>query len=324
MYNKLFTKILDSTIWLEPDHTRIVWITLLAAMDEDGFVEFPSIKVLAHRAIVSVEDAEAAIATLSSPDPHSGSSEHEGRRIEVVQGGFVVINAKKYRSLSTREKKRAQTAERVRRHREKKQCNAHVTQCNDFETPSEAYTKAKANVHPCTVNHHPDDLVAHSREKQLPERAPKKNRSTPATIDITTRPDAIDDQTALAFIDHRKAIKKPLTQHAFDLAMQEAMRGPEIGMSPNDVINASIRNGWQGVNIDWLRKSQPRIIRHPYEPMIGDTSRMKTAVELMDEMCPNSAPAKVRRAQKLRSRERETRTIDQHPIVGNNDDDVWA
>jgi hypothetical protein len=38
MYNKLFTKILDSTIWLENDATRLVWITFLAVMDEDGFV----------------------------------------------------------------------------------------------------------------------------------------------------------------------------------------------------------------------------------------------------------------------------------------------
>ena len=34
MYNKLFTKILDSSIWLAPDPVRLVWITLLAAMDE--------------------------------------------------------------------------------------------------------------------------------------------------------------------------------------------------------------------------------------------------------------------------------------------------
>ena len=40
MYNKLFTKILDSSIWLAPDSARIVWLTFLAAMDEDGVVRF--------------------------------------------------------------------------------------------------------------------------------------------------------------------------------------------------------------------------------------------------------------------------------------------
>jgi hypothetical protein len=40
MYNRLFTKILDSSIWLEADTTRIVWITMLASMDEDGFAPF--------------------------------------------------------------------------------------------------------------------------------------------------------------------------------------------------------------------------------------------------------------------------------------------
>ena len=43
MYNKLFTKILDSSIWLESDGTRIVWMTLLAAMDQDGFAQFASV-----------------------------------------------------------------------------------------------------------------------------------------------------------------------------------------------------------------------------------------------------------------------------------------
>ena len=43
MYNKLFTKILDSTIWLESDATRLVWITFIAIMDEDGFVALPGI-----------------------------------------------------------------------------------------------------------------------------------------------------------------------------------------------------------------------------------------------------------------------------------------
>jgi hypothetical protein len=50
MYNKLFTKILDSSIWLEPQATRLVWITLLAAMDEDGFCPFASGLNLARRA----------------------------------------------------------------------------------------------------------------------------------------------------------------------------------------------------------------------------------------------------------------------------------
>ena len=100
MYNKLFTKILDSSIWMESAPTRIVWLTLIAAMDETGFVQFASIGNLAHRALVSREDAEAAVKTLESPDPDSSDPDNEGRRIQKVPGGWMVLNARSIVSSS--------------------------------------------------------------------------------------------------------------------------------------------------------------------------------------------------------------------------------
>ena len=37
-YSKLFSEICDSTIWREPDHVRIVWITMLAKANKHGEV----------------------------------------------------------------------------------------------------------------------------------------------------------------------------------------------------------------------------------------------------------------------------------------------
>lgn len=119
MYNKIFTKILDSSIWLEPNETRIVWITLLAAMDQDGFCAFASAQNLAHRAIVSLEAAQSALRTLEGSDPNSADPDNEGRRIERVDGGWVVLNAPKYRAIVTKVASREQNRERVRRFRER-------------------------------------------------------------------------------------------------------------------------------------------------------------------------------------------------------------
>ena len=58
MYNKLFTKILDSSIWLAPDSVRLVWITMIAAMDEEGNCMFACAANLAARARVTVERNE--------------------------------------------------------------------------------------------------------------------------------------------------------------------------------------------------------------------------------------------------------------------------
>ena len=136
MYNKIFTKILDSSVWLESTPTRIVWITLLAAMDEVGFCPFAAVGNVASRARVTAEEARDAIATLESPDAVAPHQEHEGRRIERVPGGWIVINAKKYRDIVTRAQAQETTRQRVSRFREKKRLagNGGVTQCNAVTT----------------------------------------------------------------------------------------------------------------------------------------------------------------------------------------------
>lgn len=149
MYNKIFTKILDSSIWLEPDATRLVWLTLIAAMDEDGFAQFASVPNLAHRAIVSLEAAQRAVEALEGPDQNSSDKDHDGRRIERVPGGWLVLNAEKYRLLVTRAVQREQTRERVRKHRSRNASPVTpalppVT-CNGSEAEAEAEANTEAN-----------------------------------------------------------------------------------------------------------------------------------------------------------------------------------
>ena len=119
MYNKIFSKILDSSIWLEPDATRLVWITCLAAMDEDGFCAFASPANLARRANVKLPACVAALATLEGPDENSSDPDNEGRRLERVPGGWMVLNAEKYKEIVTREIAKQSNRERVSRFRSK-------------------------------------------------------------------------------------------------------------------------------------------------------------------------------------------------------------
>lgn len=147
MYNKLFTKILDSSIWLETDSTRLVWLTLIAAMDEIGFAQFASPANLAYRARVSLEATEEALRVLGGADPNSSDPDHEGRRIERVPGGWMILNSAKYRELVTRAISQEKNRVRVARHRAKgkeESCNGGVMLCNVSVTPSEADTEANA------------------------------------------------------------------------------------------------------------------------------------------------------------------------------------
>lgn len=101
-FTKLFTSITESTVWFEPDSTRLVWITMLAMADRKGRV-FASTTGLAHRARVSEEQCEEALRCFLSPDTKSRTKEHEGRRIAEVDGGWVLLNHAKYRAIRDEE-----------------------------------------------------------------------------------------------------------------------------------------------------------------------------------------------------------------------------
>lgn len=101
---KLYTKVLDSSIWVNEDATtRLLWITMLAMSDSDGYVRAPLVGIAA-RARISLADAERGMERLTSPDAHSSSSDHEGRRVESNGPGcWLVLNRRKYWDLRTKE-----------------------------------------------------------------------------------------------------------------------------------------------------------------------------------------------------------------------------
>lgn len=227
MYNKLFTKILDSTIWLEPDSTRLVWITFLAVMDEDGFVALSSVGNVAARARVSPEDTERAIRSLEGPDSIDPAQEHEGRRIERVPYGWMVLNAAKYRDLIRRETAKEQTRARVAKHRERRG-NADVTRSNEKVTPSVAVAVA--------VSETPNPKVA-----ALP---------LPAWLDLEVWNPYVKSRPARA--------RKPESLKAA-LAKLEKFR--EAGHDANAIIANSLANGWQMLKEPDAKRGQVAPIR---------------------------------------------------------------
>ena len=206
MYNKIFTKILDSSIWLETDSTRIVWLTLIASMDEQGFTQFASIANLAHRARVSARAAGVAVKTLESPDKDSSDPEHEGRRIERVPGGWMVLNSAKYRDLVTRAVAQQKTRERVARFRAKKHpvtpSNGSVTLANGSVTPSEAIAEADTETQqkaaPWLVSPWADWL-AYRKERHLKPYAPRGEKAQ------LTRLESLGEHRATAAIRYSMA-----------------------------------------------------------------------------------------------------------------------
>jgi hypothetical protein len=149
-FTKLFSSITESTVWQEPDHVRLAWICLLAMADRRGRI-WSSIPGLANRARITVDQAEDAIKRFLSPDIYSRTPDHEGRRIEPIDGGWRLLNHAKYRALRDDEEKRLKDAERQQRYRENKKRNSHgmsrsVTQNHaNAEADSEAEAESLLN-----------------------------------------------------------------------------------------------------------------------------------------------------------------------------------
>lgn len=116
---KVYGSILKSTVWQTPASTRVVWITMLVEASRDGVVE-GSIPGLAHIAGVTIEECEAALATFLAPDKYSRTKTDDGRRIQEIDGGWLVLNHAKYRERQTPD---AERKRRSRAHNEPGQCH---------------------------------------------------------------------------------------------------------------------------------------------------------------------------------------------------------
>jgi hypothetical protein len=125
-FTKLDAGIVDSSIWSADYPTRIVWITFLAKANHQGFVG-ASRSGMVRSCNVTAEEFAEAEKTLGSPDEDSRSLEHGGKRIQKVEGGWIILNYKKYRNYSYSS---SPEAIRQRKHREKDDDNDDVTICD--------------------------------------------------------------------------------------------------------------------------------------------------------------------------------------------------
>jgi len=108
---------------------------MLAIANKHGEIQ-ASIPGLARVAAVSVEDCERAINRFMSPDKYSRTPDDEGRRIEKIEGGWVLINHSKYRAMASKDEEKTASAIRQQRFRDQKKRNSSVTKSNGEVTPS--------------------------------------------------------------------------------------------------------------------------------------------------------------------------------------------
>jgi hypothetical protein len=118
---------------------------MLALKDKNGFVP-GSVPGLARLAAVTVEECREALATFEAPDPDSKCKDTEGRRIKVVEGGWLMLGHKRFQNKMKDISTRVGNATRQARWREKKKKPKLRASKNTGPLPGEnAYVEAMDN-----------------------------------------------------------------------------------------------------------------------------------------------------------------------------------
>ena len=153
-YTKLFSSITESTIWVEPYPTRILWVAMLAMADQHGRV-WGSIPGLARRANITLPETEQGLQAFLSPDPYSRTPDHEGRRIECIEGGWKLLNYAKHRAIKDEESQRVRKAKNAKDYRDRRRIASpgSVTGVTDSHRASpQAEAEAEAEVEVLNLN----------------------------------------------------------------------------------------------------------------------------------------------------------------------------
>jgi hypothetical protein len=215
-FTKLVPEIIQSSIWNEPSDIRIVWITLLAVKDENGYVR-GDVRTIARLANVDVEAAGRAIDAFLAPDPGSHTPDNEGRRIGTAAGGYVVLNHALYRGRDAK----AEHAEYVKKWRAEREKQSDVIKCDS------------------RVNH----ASASASVSDIKKGVQGETKPVKPSVDL---PFASDSFAAVwsQYLEHRTRIRKPMTPYAQKLALAKL---PKVEADAVRWINTAIEKGWQGI-----------------------------------------------------------------------------
>lgn len=88
------------------------------------------------------------------------------------------------------------------------------------------------------------DIWTHKRKK---ETTTKETITKEKGLDLSVVPDWLNSETLKDFIDHRKAIKAPMTQAALTRLITKLEKFKHQGIDPNACLDESIMNGWKSV-----------------------------------------------------------------------------
>lgn len=98
-WTPLFSKIVDSSIWSEPDHVVKVFLTMLAKKDFDFIVRGSAYNISCWAKKTEAETIDALKVLCSADTKRLEPQPFDGRRLEKVEGGYRILNGQYYHDL---------------------------------------------------------------------------------------------------------------------------------------------------------------------------------------------------------------------------------
>lgn len=225
-FTKLFSSITKSTVWCEPHTTVRVWITLLADCNRKGEIH-GSVPGLAHLARVTIAECEAALNTFLAPDPYSRTPDNDGRRIEVIPGGWRLLNYGLYRERRDTDAVQESKRDHMRRVRAERAENS--TRGNDVSTSGNENGVWSES-----------GYIAEA-EADTDKSQKSKGRAAPLVLPEWLPGDVWDD-----WHSYRNA-RKGWTAKARTLSLRTLTDLRDQGHDPRKVVEQSIERGWTGL-----------------------------------------------------------------------------
>jgi uncharacterized phage protein (TIGR02220 family) len=116
-WTPIWNKLPDSSIWLESKEVKILFVTMLALKDRDHVVRLNAFE-LSRKSNLTEQEVIDALEVLKSPDTKRlEPQEYEGRRIERVEDGWLILNGEKYREKIQEQRRREYCREKMREYR---------------------------------------------------------------------------------------------------------------------------------------------------------------------------------------------------------------
>lgn len=123
MYSPLFSKIVDSSLWREEDWVIKIFLTMIAKQDKDHVVRGSAFNI-GEWAKKDEATALAALKVLAAPDTKRIEPQpFEGRRIERVEDGWLILRGAFYQDLMREVNRRRYKADHEAKRRAEEKAN---------------------------------------------------------------------------------------------------------------------------------------------------------------------------------------------------------